>query len=82
MGLRETLEQIKQSAVTRIPEEAREVMREAIRQLAESGQVERVLGPGAALPAVAVQDEQGETVPLAVLRDGRPLVLQFYRGHW
>ena len=82
MGLREKLEEIRTQAASRIPEEGKEVMRRATRQLAESGQVERVLGPGAKLPSFALKDCDEIVHSSAEMVSRAPLVLQFFRGHW
>jgi hypothetical protein len=82
MGLRETLADIKKESARQIPEDAKEVMRRAIRQLADSGQVEGALGAGDEVPAFEVKDLDGERVTAGELLSRAPLVLQFYRGHW
>jgi len=82
MGLRETLADIKKESARQIPEEAKEVMRRAIRQLADSGQVDKALGPGDEVPAFELESLDGEGVRADELLSRAPLILQFYRGHW
>lgn len=82
MSLRQTLQEIKDRAAERLPDNAREVMRRATRQLAESGQVEKTLGAGDTMPAFTLRNHQDVPVDSAELLRQGPLVLQFYRGIW
>lgn len=82
MSLRDKLSKIKEESAKKIPDEAKEVMRQATRQLAESGQVERVLGPGNKIPNFKLKNQDGELVNISDTYAKGPLVLQFYRGYW
>src|SRR5262245_32168076 len=54
----------------------------AIRQLAESGLVERALQVGDRAPAFVLPDALGRNVESGSLLAGGPLVISFYRGAW
>ena len=82
MGLRETLEQIKQDAGKRIPAEYQPVMARATAALEDSGLAERSLGVGEAMPDLSLKDLDEVIVSSRDLRAKAPLVLLFYRGVW
>ncbi len=82
MSLGDTLKEIKDRAAERLPDNAREVMRRATRQLAESGQIEKTLSAGDTMPAFTLRNHQDVLVESAELLRQGPLVLQFYRGYW
>ena len=65
----------------RTDEENRLVDR-AIRDLADSGAVERALGAGDTAPAFALPNQLGVVVSEAEARRRGPYVLSFYRGAW
>ena len=54
----------------------------AIRELADSGLVERALGPGNTAPDFVLPSQLGRTVSEAEARARGPYVLSFYRGGW
>ena len=82
MNLREKLNNIKEESAKRIPDAAKEIMRQATRSLAESRQVEKVLGPGESIPDFTLKKPNGELVNIIDVYAKGPLVLQFYRGYW
>ncbi len=82
MSLRATLEQIREKAAAETPEEAKEVMRRAIRELDASGQVAKAVGAGQRMPSFALDDHLGELFRSEDFLSRGPLVLQFYRGYW
>ena len=82
MSLREKLSKIKEDSAKKIPDEAKEIMRQATRSLAESGQVEKILGPGDKIPDFTLKNQDGRLLEIYDLYAKGPLVLQFYRGYW
>jgi peroxiredoxin len=65
-----------------IPAEIREIMERAGRELADSGQADRALAPGAQAPRFTLPSATGQTVALGDLLAAAPVVLTFYRGAW
>lgn len=82
MNLREKLNNIKEESAKRIPDTAKEIMRQATRSLAESRQVEKVLGPGENIPDFSLKKSNEELVNIIDVYAKGPIVLQFYRGYW
>ena len=82
MSLRDKLSKIKEDSAKKIPDEAKEIMRQATRSLAESGQVEKILGPGDKIPDFTLKNQDGRLLEIYDLYSKGPLVLQFYRGYW
>ena len=60
MRLRDKLSKIKEESAQKIPDEAKEIMRHATRSLAESGQVDNVLGTGDKSPQLHSKKPGGE----------------------
>ena len=54
----------------------------AIRELAESGAVERALSPGDTAPHFVLPNQLGQPVSEAEARARGSYVLSFYRGGW
>jgi peroxiredoxin len=65
-----------------IPEEVREIMNRAGRQLADSGQATAALAVGAVAPDFTLPSATGGAVHLGELLAAGPVVLTFYRGAW
>jgi peroxiredoxin len=53
-----------------------------IQELIAEGRAERILQPGAAMPAFALEDSRGRTVDSSDLLALGPLVVLFFRGRW
>lgn len=64
------------------PPEINERLARATSELAESGILEGVLGPGDRAPRFARPDTEGKTVRLEARLKKGPVVLSFFRGRW
>jgi hypothetical protein len=82
MELTETLDTMREAAKTRIPPEARAVMKRNIDDLRASGIMSRVVRVGQPAPDFTLPNAAGGSVTLADLRARGPVVLSFYRGRW
>jgi len=82
MSLQEQLDQIRAGSKSRLPEEAKAIMRNATELLVRSGQVDKATASGSFAPDFALQDTDGTTWDSRVLRKDGPLILTFFRGHW
>lgn len=82
MTLEAKLQQIRDDAKSRIPEEMRAVMQKATEELRASGITETALQAGATLPPFSLKNMAGDTVSSDTLLAKGPLVLTFYRGVW
>ena len=80
--LQARLDDMREASAKKIPPEARAVMHRATAALADSGQADRALGVGDALPAFALPDSTGATVSSSELLSRGPLILTFFRGRW
>jgi hypothetical protein len=63
-------------------EEENRLVDQAIRELEESGAVDRALATGARAPGFVLPNQLGEPVTEAQARALGPYVLSFYRGGW
>ena len=82
MKLQEKLDRYKKSFLEKAPAEAVAVMQKATRDLAESGLVEKAVGPGDCAPDFSLENTAGDQVGLSGLLLKGPAVLTFYRGKW
>ncbi len=82
MSLQEKLAAISAGSVSRVPPETRAVMVKANADLAATGQAERALKVGDAMPAFTLPGPDGTPVSSAELLAKGPLVITFYRGVW
>ena len=82
MSLAEKLQQIREGAKERIPEEIRLLMQKANSELRDSGIMDRALNVGDALPSFNLVNIKGEAVASSELLAEGNLVLTFYRGVW
>lgn len=80
--LQARLDSIKAGFAKKAPPEAKAVMARATQDLRDSGILDRLPGPGEALPAFELRDTQGELVRSADLVGPGHLVISFYRGKW
>lgn len=82
MSLSNALQQIKEGAKQRIPQETLELMATATNELRESGIMKQAHNIGDKLPDFELEDSNGLLVsPKDLLQKG-PLVITFYRGDW
>jgi hypothetical protein len=82
MSLQESLDQIRIKARSRMPEETKEIMRNATKLLIASKQVDKALGLGRVAPDFTLQDPAGVSWDTQTLRAKGPYLLVFIRGHW
>ncbi len=82
MSLGEKLTQMREAAAKRFPPEVAKIMHDATEDLANSGQVEKVIKAGETLPAFKLPNQNGDTVDSADLLARGPLMLTIYRGSW
>jgi len=80
--LAEKLDEIREGAKQRVPEEARAIMARATNELRESGIMDRALKEGGNLPSFELPNREGELISSSGLLKKGNLVLTFYRGVW
>ena len=82
MTLAEKLTAIREAGAKRIPAEKRAVMGQATQDLRASGIMDGVIKVGDALPAFALQNQNGVEVSSAGILSKGPMVLTVFRGSW
>lgn len=82
MTLEDKLNDIRQGAKERIPQEVRDIMQRATKELRESGIMEKVLNVGENLPSFELPAPAGQMISSEELLKQGSLVLTFYRGVW
>jgi len=82
MTLADKLNEIREAAKERIPDEVREVMQRATKELRESGIMSKVLNVGETLPSFDLPAPTGQMISSEELLKQGSLVLTFYRGVW
>jgi len=82
MSLQENLDQIRAQSKSRLPEEAKAIMRNATELLVKSGQVDKAMPLGNVAPDFSLQDQTEVCWDTRVLRAKGPSLLVFFRGHW
>ncbi len=82
MSLAEKLQEIREIAKQRIPEETRARMQQATVELRNSGILNTVLREGERMPPFALPNSSGTLISSHDLLGKGNLVLSFYRGFW
>jgi hypothetical protein len=82
MTLTDKLNEIRQGAKEKIPQEMRDIMQRATRELRESGIMQKALNVGDALPSFELAAPAGQMISSEDLLKQGSLVLTFYRGVW
>ncbi len=82
MSLQQKLNEIKQSALKRIPPEALKKMLAATDALRDSGIMDKVIKVGAKAPSFALKNQNGEEIRSEALLARGAVVLTVFRGHW
>ena len=82
MSLANALQEIKEGAKQRVPQETLELMATATNELRESGIMEQARNIGDKLPPFELVDSSGLLVSSKDLLQKGPLVMTFYRGDW
>jgi len=82
VSLKETLNNLKETAVSRIPPETLREMSEATEQLCKSGVMESVIQTGTPIPAFALKNQDGAEILSDDLLSQGAVVLTVFRGHW
>ncbi len=67
---------------TMSPREAIDIMHRATEELRSSGLADRALKVGDRAPDFVLPDYEGKQFDSGEARQGRPLVVSFYRGVW
>lgn len=81
MSLDEKLAELRARAAA-LPEERRNIMEAATRDLIASGIMERALKEGDTVPDFELPNQRGETRRFSDLVSDGPVVISFYRGGW
>ncbi len=82
MSLAEKLTEMREAAAKNFPPAVLKIMHDATEDLANSGQVEKVIKAGETLPAFSLPNQNGDIVTSADLLARGPLMLTIYRGSW
>jgi hypothetical protein len=82
MKLKEKIQAKKEESQASAPKEVLETMGRAIRNLENSGIMERALKVGDMAPDFTLRNARGESINLKKALSSGPVVLGFYRGRW
>ena len=82
MRLQDKLDEYKKSFLETAPIEAVEIVQKAVKDLKQSGILEKVLKVGESAPEFSLPDVNGNLVELKGLLAQGPVVISFYRGQW
>lgn len=82
MSLADKLAATRAASASRIPPDKAAIMHRATDDLRKSGILERVVKPGARMPAFELANHDGRRVSSQDLLARGPLVLSFFRGSW
>ncbi len=82
ISLQAQLDELKQNAMKNAPDKVKEVMMNAMRNLAASGLIGRAKKEGASAPDFALPNAKGATINLKSEFAKGPVILKFYRGEW
>ena len=82
MTLAETLKEIRNDAPSRLGPDFLAAAERSVRELRESGIVERLAKIGELAPAFEALNARGESIRLTDLIAKGPVVISFYRGGW
>jgi len=81
-NLQKELDTLLTRFLAEVPEEVAGTVRQATREIAESGVAEQCLQAGMIAPDFTLPDQHGKSVSLAALLAEGPVVVSFYRGGW
>ena len=82
MSLQDTLDAMRASFESKLPQEIVNIMHDATEELVQSGIMDRVLKVGGQAPQFELPNHNGVVVSSADLLSKGPLVVGFYRGVW
>jgi hypothetical protein len=82
MNLKEKIKEKKAQFQSSASKKNQEVMKRAIKELQESGILDKALGKGDKSPDFTVGNSAGKSVNLTATLSNGPVVLGFYRGRW
>lgn len=82
MNLKEQLAELKEQNLSQIPEDIQAIMFGDLKQLEDSGIVDKAPKNGEKIIDFNLPNHIGETRSLAELREKGPVVITFYRGGW
>ena len=80
--LQARLDAIREGFAAKVPEATRAIMHRATQVLIDSGQADRSIAVGAALPEFAGALPSGVPANSRDLLGHGPLIITFFRGHW
>ena len=80
--LQERLERMKAGNMEKMTDAVKATMAQGEAAIRATGIMDRIIQPGAALPAFAMADANNQQVRSEDLLGRGPLVLTFYRGAW
>ena len=82
MSLADKLAATRAASAGRIPPDKAAIMHRATDDLRKSGILDRIVKPGARMPAFELANHDGRRVSSSDLLARGPLVLSFFRGSW
>ncbi len=82
MSLKEKLDEMKEGSKEKFPQETREKIARATKELRESEIMDKALNVGDKMPAFSLKNTKGDTVSSQDLLKNGNLVVAFYRGVW
>lgn len=82
MSLQEQLTTLKEENLAKLPEEAKSIIFDDLKQLSKSGLVESAPNTGDTLKDFNLPNHRGEVSSLKKLKEKGPVVVTFYRGGW
>jgi len=82
ISLQAQLDEFKENSMKGAPDEVKEVLTNAHRNLADSGLIGRAIKKGAIAPDFALPNAKGATINLKSELTKGPVILKFYRGVW
>lgn len=82
MNLKEKIKEKKAQFQSSAPEKNQKVMKRAMKELQDSGILDKASGKGDKAPDFTVENYAGKSVNLKETLSSGPVVLGFYRGRW
>mgnify|MGYP000270050131 CR=1 FL=1 len=82
ISLQAQLDEVKEAFLKNAPDDAKDTMMNAHRNLADSGLIGRAIKKGAIAPDFALPNAKGATINLKSELANGPVILKFYRGVW
>jgi len=80
--LQPQLDEVKEAFLKNAPDDAKKIMMNAHRNLADSGLIGRAIKKGAIAPDFTAPNAKGVAINLKSELTRGPVILKFYRGVW